>query len=63
MICPNCGFNQADGKKFCENCGSSLGVQAAQGMSLTEGEKQLVNAYFEELSQRSTEGSDPDGES
>ncbi|MBQ3328641.1 MAG: zinc ribbon domain-containing protein [Eggerthellaceae bacterium] len=32
MICPNCGFNQADGKKFCENCGSSLGVQAAQGM-------------------------------
>lgn len=28
MICKNCGFSNADGAVFCENCGSNLNAQA-----------------------------------
>jgi uncharacterized membrane protein YvbJ len=29
MNCPNCGLANPDGAKFCSNCGTSFGSQAA----------------------------------
>lgn len=29
MFCPNCGYQNADGASFCQNCGTALAVQQA----------------------------------